>query len=210
VMRAQQTTTVRGCKRTKPNAQTARCQWLAVLSELIAHVMLDTPDQMEGSGGEWTTCPAGKSKAVPGSDPCKGPAAAADGVYIVKMAVKLPMTKKQFNTGEQANFKQSIASAARVSAADITLDKIENLRRFGRRLLAGSIRVDTSIVAADQTSAKSMANTLTFDKINSELRNNGLPQAEILDSPQVKQIVQDDLKDSNRTPIIIALWCLQL
>jgi hypothetical protein len=159
-------------------------------------------------------CPAGKSKTVSGSEPCKGPAAAppaadadapaTDVVRIVKMAVKLPVTKEQFNTGKQANFKQSIASAARVSTADVTIDKIENMRRFGRRLLAGSIRVDTSIVAADQTSAKSMANTLTVDKINSELRNNGLPQAEILDPPQVKQIVKDDLKDSNRTPIIIA------
>ncbi len=148
---------------------------------------------------------------MPGSEPCKGPAAAAANVvHVVKMAVKLPMTTEQFNTGEQAKFRQSIASAASVSADEVTIDKIENMRRSGRGLQAGSIRVDTSIVAADQTSAKSMANTLTFDKINSELRNNGLPQAEILDSPQVKQIVQDDLKDSNRTPIIIALWCLQL
>jgi hypothetical protein len=120
------------------------------------------------------------------------------------MAVKLPMTKEQFNTGEQAKFKQSIASAASVSADEVTIDKIENMRLFGRRLLAGSIRVDTSVVAADQTVAKSMANTLTVEKINAELGKNGLPQAEILDPPQVKQIVKDELEKSNKTPIIIS------
>ena len=85
------------------------------------------------------------------------------------------------------------------------------MRRSGRGLLAGSIRVDTSIVAADQTAANSMANTLTVHKINAELGKNGLPQAEILDPPQVKQIVKDDLKEnekkkeeSNKTPIIVA------
>jgi hypothetical protein len=127
------------------------------------------------------------------------------------MAVKLPMTKEQFNTGEQAKFKQSIASAASVSAEDVTIDKIENMRRSGRRLLPGSIRVDTSILAADHTAAKSMANTLTVDKINAELGKNSLPQAEILDPPKVKQIVKGDLKEnetnqdeSNKTPIIVA------
>jgi hypothetical protein len=127
------------------------------------------------------------------------------------MAVKLPMTREQFNTGEQAKFKQSIASAASVSADDVTIDKIENMRRSGRRLLAGSIRVDTSILAADHTAAKSMANTLTVDKINAELGKNSLPQAEILDPPKVKQIVKGDLKEnetkqdeSKKTPIIIA------
>jgi hypothetical protein len=98
-----------------------------------------------------------------------------------------------------------------VSAKEVTIDKIENMRRSGRGLLAGSIRVDTSIVAADQTAANSMANTLTVHKINAELGKNGLPQAEILDPPQVKQIVKDDLKEnekkkeeSNKTPIIVA------
>jgi hypothetical protein len=171
------------------------------------------------NGGECTACPAGKSKTVPGSEPCKGPAGApsapatdapaagapaADVIHVVIMAVKLPMTKEQFNTGEQAKFKQSIASAASVSADEVTIDKIENMRRFGRRLLAGSIRVDTSVVAADQTVAESMANTLTVEKINAELGKNGLPQAEILDAPKVKQIVKDELEKSNKTPIIIA------
>jgi hypothetical protein len=98
-----------------------------------------------------------------------------------------------------------------VSADEVTIDKIENMRRSGRGLLAGSIRVDTSIVAADQTAANSMANALTVHKINAELGKNGLPQAEILDPPQVKQIVKDDLKEnekkkeeSNKTPIIVA------
>jgi cytoskeletal protein RodZ len=168
---------------------------------------------------------------VPGSEPCKGPAAAppaadaaaADVVHVVKMAVKLPMTREQFNTGEQAKFRQSIASAASVSADEVTIDKIENMRRSGRGLQAGSIRVDTSIVAADQTAAKSMTNTLTVHKINAELGKNGLPQAEILDPPQVKQIVKDDSKEnekkkeesnkenekkkeeSNKTPIVAAV-----
>jgi hypothetical protein len=132
---------------------------------------------------------------------------------MITMAVKLPMTKEQFNTGEQAKFKQSIASAASVSADDVTIDKIENMRRSGRRLLAGSIRVDTSIVAADQTAAKSMANTLTVDKINAELGKNSLPQAEILDPPKVIQIERKPgesttppprTEESNKTQIVIA------
>jgi hypothetical protein len=56
-------------------------------------------------------------------------------------------------------------------------------------------------VAADQTAANSMANALTVHKINAELGKNGLPQAEILDPPQVKQIVKEE---SNKTPIIVA------
>jgi hypothetical protein len=137
------------------------------------------------------TSPAGSSPCI-----CTVPAMNVTGpggeagagaiVHVVKMAVKLPMTMEQFNAGEtQLKFRRSIASAAGVSADAVTINKVENMRRSGRRLMAASIRVDTSILAAGETAAKAMADTLTSDKINAELGRNGLPWAEILDPPKV-------------------------
>ena len=139
------------------------------------------------------TSPAGSSPCI-----CTVPAVNVTGpggeagaeaiVHVVKMAVKLPMTMEQFNHGPgetQSKFRFSIASAAGVSADAVTIDKVENMRRSGRRLMDASIRVDTSILAADETAAKAMADTLTGDKIIAELDKNGLHQAEILDPPKV-------------------------
>jgi len=116
------------------------------------------------------------------------------------MAVKLPMATEQFDGDKRRNFKQSIASAAGVCVGDVGLDNVESMRRSGRRLLAGSIRVDTSIVAADQKAASSVVDRLDVDTINAELRKNGLPEAEILDPPTPQQIKK---QESNSMPIII-------
>ena len=67
----------------------------------------------------------------------------------------------------QNRFKESIAAAAEVSVADVTIDKISPARRrlmAGRKLLADGIRVDVSVKAKDNTVATQMASKLTEDK----------------------------------------------
>jgi hypothetical protein len=98
------------------------------------------------------------------------------------MAVSLPMTKASLNTERQDLFKKPIAAAARVSAADVKIDDIATIIG-GRRLLSESIRVDTSIVATSEAAAKTMAQTLTVDKMNAEFSKNNLSKATSLESP---------------------------
>ena len=52
-----------------------------------------------------------------------------------------------------------------------------------RRLLAESIRVDTSIITSSEAAAKAMDQALTADKMNAELYNNNLPTATFLEAP---------------------------
>jgi butyrate kinase len=78
----------------------------------------------------------------------------------VKLSLSLPFTKDEFTEDKQSQFRKSLAVAAGVKPADVKIDKIETIvgrRGAGRRLLAGSIRVDTSIRAADNAQAGSMA-----------------------------------------------------
>ena len=51
----------------------------------------------------------------------------------------------------------------------------------GRRLLADSIRVETSVKAADKAATASMSAKLTTDSINRELAAAGLPAATVLE-----------------------------
>jgi hypothetical protein len=118
------------------------------------------------------------------------------------MAVKLPMTEEEFDEDQQTKFKQSIASAAAVSVNAVTIDDVTSMRRSG-----GGIRVDTSIVAADEKAAASMVDTLSNpDTINEHLSKNGLPDAEIVESPELKitsGTSSPTEKESNKTPIIV-------
>ena len=105
---------------------------------------------------------------------------------LVKLSLSLPFTKDEFTEDKQSKFRVSLAIAADVKPADVKIDKIETIggRRGARRhLLAGSIRVDTSIRAADNAKAGSMAKRLTADNINAELAKVGLPQSTILEAP---------------------------
>jgi len=118
------------------------------------------------------------------------------------MAVKLPMTEEEFDEDQKTKFKQSIASAAAVSVNAVTIDDVTSMRRSG-----GGIRVDTSIVAADEKAAASMVDTLSNpDTINEHLSKNGLPPAEIVDSPTLEitsGTSSPTEKESNKTPIIV-------
>jgi hypothetical protein len=112
------------------------------------------------------------------------------------------MTEEEFDEDQKTKFKQSIASAAAVSVNAVTIDGVTSMRRSG-----GGIRVDTSIVAADKKAAASMVDTLSNpDTINEHLSKNGLPAAEIVDSPTLEitsGTSSPTEKESNKTPIIV-------
>ena len=106
--------------------------------------------------------------------------------YVVKMAVSLPMTTQDFNGGQQLKFKQSVALAAGVSSADVSIDRIVDIDNSGaalRRLLTAGIRVDTSVQASDETAASAISTSLTSDSLNAALTAAGLPAATILEAP---------------------------
>ena len=104
--------------------------------------------------------------------------------YVVKMAVSLPMTIQQFNDNEQLKFKQSVALAAGVSSADVSIDRIVDMNSGTavlRRLLATGIRVDTSTKAPTEIAANAISTSLTVNRLNSALVAAGLPAAAILE-----------------------------
>ena len=108
--------------------------------------------------------------------------------HKVTMAVSLPFTKDEFDSQKQSQFKKSLASAAKVSTDDVSIDKIETLTAARRRLLQGSIRVDTSIKAADKGQADAIASQLTEDNINAELEAELNVKATLLEKPSVAQV----------------------
>lgn len=71
----------------------------------------------------------------------------------------------------------------------MTIDKIQAISVGRRRLLASSIRVDTSVNAADKAAADAMSGKLTADNINAELETAGLPAAQVLVKPTVSATV---------------------
>jgi hypothetical protein len=113
---------------------------------------------------------------------------------LVTLSLSLPFTKDEFTEDKQIKFRESLAVAAGVKPADVKIDKIETIGRrgAGRHLLAGSIRVDTSIRAADNAKASSMVNRLTADNINAELAKVGLPKSTILEAPKVANAIQGE------------------
>jgi len=76
------------------------------------------------------------------------------------------MTKQEFTEEKQIKFRESIATAAGVKPADVTLDKIETIRSTRvshRRLLTDSLRVHTIVKASDESAAVSIASALNLD-----------------------------------------------
>lgn len=127
---------------------------------------------------------------------CGLPAPLRSFTHLVKIAVALPMTPDLFTSDKQVKFRESIASAAQVAVADVTIDKISpsngRWRRSsatGRSLLQEeAVRVDTSVNAADEQSAQQVVGALTEESINAELRRAGLPAATILEVPRISVI----------------------
>jgi len=146
------------------------------------------------------TCNAGYS------GPAGGPCSTSTSETLVKLSLSLPFTKDEFTEDKQSKFRESLAVAADVKPADVKIDKIETIggrRGAGRHLLAGPIRVDTSIRAADNAKASIMAKRFTADNINAELAKVGLPKSTILEAPKVADAVQGVLEpaSSNIVPI---------
>ena len=114
------------------------------------------------------------------------------GAYVVKIVLSLPMSKMLFHAEKQQAFKSSLAKVAGVSTYAVTIDSITSIssrRSTGnRRLLAESIRVDTSLFAADPSAAQAMKTKLTAENINSELMKNGLPSATVLEAATAEAI----------------------
>jgi hypothetical protein len=132
------------------------------------------------------------------------------------MVMSLPMTKQEFTEEKKVKFRASIATAAGVTPADVTLDKIETIssrRGSDRHLLTDALRVDTIVKASDESAAVSMASALTQDKINSELEKAGLPKVAMLEAPKAATVeprnvetVQDNQqKTSNNSTTIAAV-----
>lgn len=79
-------------------------------------------------------------------------------------------------------FKQAIASAAGgVLVGSVTVDKVTAI---GARR-AQRIRVDISVIAADEASATKIAQSLGVDNINKEMKSRGLPDVKMLEEPTV-------------------------
>jgi hypothetical protein len=104
-----------------------------------------------------------------------------DVTHVVKVTLSLPMRKADFTSDKQTLFKKSLAAAAGkgVLEADVTIE-IEPING-GRRLLAESITVRSTIKVPSQAAADTMAKDLTQEKINDELSKSGLPAAKLLD-----------------------------
>ena len=83
--------------------------------------------------------------------------------------MSLPLSNADFDDAKQAKFKESIARAAGVSPADVTIDNVETLSAARRRLLVSSIRIDVSVKAKDKAAADAMGAELTAGNINVEL-----------------------------------------
>jgi len=124
-------------------------------------------------------------------------AATKTATHVVKMAVSLSMTKASFSNSMQDLWKKSISAAAGVSAADVKIDKITTISG-GRRLLAESIRVDTSVTASSEGAAKTIVQALTADKMNAQLSKNNLPRATFLVAPFLEAL---DVASPSPSPV---------
>jgi hypothetical protein len=101
------------------------------------------------------------------------------------MAVALPLSIQEFNGSVQIKFKQSVARAAGVSSAEVTIDRILDMSGGDalRRLLATGIRVETSVQASNANAASGISASLSADSLNAALVAAGLPAATILEAP---------------------------
>jgi hypothetical protein len=87
-------------------------------------------------------------------------------------------------------FKQAIADAGGgVLVGSVFIDKVTPMTSSRR---AGKIRVDISIVAADEAAANAIAANLVEDKINSAMKSRGLPEVRMIEKPTVSLTVGMD------------------
>jgi hypothetical protein len=103
----------------------------------------------------------------------------------------MPHTKAEFDGAKQGLFKDAIASAAGTSPLNVGILSIAEARRR-----AGSIEVETKIIAMDAASLQALSSTLgTGDsmlaKINAELTKRGLPASTVVSVKYKKSGLSD-------------------
>jgi len=110
--------------------------------------------------------------------------------HQVQLQVKLPYSKQTFDTAKQLAFRKSVAEAASVGTADVTISKIADARRAGlvsaRR--AGAVLVDVSVKTLSLASANAVASSLSADRLNAKLKTNGLQEGVVVTAPSVSSL----------------------
>lgn len=111
----------------------------------------------------------------------------------MRMAVSLPMTREEFDDDTQTLYRCAFAASAGVETSDVSVAKVTQIgstnQRSMRRLMASSLRVDTSIRGfRDAAHAQAVATQLTANTINANLKKQGLPAVSILEAPTVAAV----------------------
>ena len=102
--------------------------------------------------------------------------------HVVVAAVKLPYSKSDFDSARQLKFRTGVAKAAGTSAERVSIASIKEAPT--RRAVTGSIRVDFQVAAADAGAASELAATLTEDKLNQALEDEGLERGVMVAQPK--------------------------
>lgn len=170
------------------------------------------PGHTGPNGGMCTVCDAGKYKSESGSSECTAcdtgttsPAASTGAkdctavetpvepkgpvpsVPVVRMTLGLPMTASEFTQDKQNAFQSAIAVVLTVNPEKVKIVSVLARRTsVRRRLLAESIAVMTEIDCdGDTNTAGSIKSKLSLSSINKQLDNSGLPQAQMLEAPEI-------------------------
>ncbi|KAJ1471049.1 hypothetical protein T484DRAFT_1978661 [Baffinella frigidus] len=111
-----------------------------------------------------------------------------DFTTYVEMVVSLLLSRAEFTSAKQTNFRYGIASAAGVAVSSVEITAIREVtsrRSASRRLLATSVEVDFRVAAADTAAAQSLATKLDATSLNAALKLQGLPEATVIKSATV-------------------------
>jgi hypothetical protein len=97
-------------------------------------------------------------------------------LFVVRLALLLPLTRAQFNATAQLRFREQMAVAAKMAKGDAGRVNITISDAAGaRRLLAAGIVVNVSISMDNAAAAKTASSVLTEAEINKALVAVGLP-----------------------------------
>ena len=106
-------------------------------------------------------------------------------VFVCKMVVGLSMSAEDFTADRQESFRQGIAVTAGVIKANVKITSIDPMFRRLRHLLSGSISISTEVVVEDASQGVLVSSQMTAENINAQMRKVGLPEVEMLQTPEV-------------------------
>ena len=165
-----------------------------------------TSSSVEGGGCE--ECPAGTHKPTQGSGSCLPCAAnsnsiagsatcscntgytAPDGgpcrvsiTIFVEVVVTLDMSLDEFDDKKKQDFKQALANAAGVEASGVSIRKVEPISPTLTRRVASieSIRITARVLVSDRSTVATVTDSMTEQRVNDQLVQQGLPQVRSLD-----------------------------